>query len=243
MAENATTKKPAATKRPGRARKKPADHLEQDRAKLLKAALPHVPFDGWSLKAMRGAADATGIDHGRMRLAFPNGVASLIDYFCEDGDRRMSAALAKKDLPSMKVRERIKTAVRTRFEVDAANREAVRRGATFMALPFNAGTAARALYRTVDAMWRAAGDTSTDYNFYTKRAILSAVYSSTLIYWVSDESKGSKDTWTFLDRRIDDVMQIEKVKAQVQKVGEMLPDPLALLGRLRYPPSQPAAKR
>jgi ubiquinone biosynthesis protein COQ9 len=183
---------------------------------------------------MRAAADAAGVSHGEMRLAFPGGITDLVDCFLSDGDRRMEEALAKRDLAALKIRERITLAVRTRIEVDAAHREAVRRAVTLLTLPISGTTGPRSLYRTVDALWRAAGDRSTDFNFYTKRAILAGVYSAVTLTWFSDSSEDYADTWAFLDRRIGDVMQIEKAKARVQKIGAMLPDPVALLGRLRY---------
>src|SRR4029077_14179482 len=95
-------------------------------------------------------------------------------------------------------------------------REAARRALALLALPLNAGLGLKLLYRTVDAMWYAAGDTSADFNFYTKRAILAGVYSSTLLYWLNDRAEGSEATWSFLDRRIDDVMKFEKFKDRVR---------------------------
>ena len=228
--------KPAATPKARRTKKaKPAgDPFVQDRQAILAAALVNVPFDGWSLKTMREGAQAAGIAHERMRMLFPNGVSDLVDFFCAQGDARMVEILAKTDLKAMKVRERITHCVRVRIEMDGDHKEAARRAAAFLALPLYASVAVRVLYRTVDAIWRAAGDQSTDFNFYSKRAILAGVYSSTLLYWFGDAAEGNAQTWAFLDRRIKDVMQIEKVKAGVQKFGEMLPDPLSLLGRLRY---------
>src|SRR5205809_7791049 len=119
-------------------------------------------------------------------------------------------------LAALKVRERIKLAVRLRIEQTVGGRESVRRGLALLALPFNAPLALRLLYRTVDAIWYAAGDTSTDFNFYTKRATLAGVFSSTLLYWLNDRSEGSEATWSFVDLRIDDVMRFEKWKAQLQ---------------------------
>jgi ubiquinone biosynthesis protein COQ9 len=217
----------------GQVRTRP-DHLDAVRSKILEAALPNVAFDGWTTRLMREAADAAGISHGEMRLAFPGGIVDLVLCFLADGDRRMEEALAKRDLASLKVRERITLAVRTRIEVDASHREAVRRAVTLLALPISGAAGPRSLYRTVDAIWRAAGDASTDFNFYTKRAILAGVYSAVTIAWFGDQSDDFADTWAFLDRRIAGVMQIEKVKARVQKAGDMLPDPFGLIGRLRY---------
>lgn len=225
---------PETKRKPGTAKTRPGDHIETIRAKILERALPNVAFDGWTTKVMREAADAAGVSHGEMRLAFSGGVTDLVDFFLADGDRRMEEALAARDLGSLKIRERITLAVRTRIEVDANRREAVRRAVTLFALPISGAAGPRALYRTVDAIWRAAGDTSTDFNFYTKRAILAGVYSAVTLFWFSDGSEDYAGTWAFLDRRIGDVMQIEKAKAGVQKLGALLPDPVALLGRLRY---------
>lgn len=221
------------TRLPGGASARPG-HMDDVRAKILAAALPNVAFDGWTTRVMREAADAAGVAHGEMRLAFPGGIVDLVECFLADGDRRMEEALAGRDLAALKIRERITLAVRTRIEVDADHREAMRRAVTLLALPISGAGGPRSLYRTVDAIWRAAGDTSTDFNFYTKRAILAGVYSAVTITWFGDNSDGYADTWAFLDRRIGDVMQIEKVKARVKKAGAMLPDPLGLIGRLRY---------
>lgn len=225
---------PETKAKPGSSKPRSDDHILKARAAILAAALPNVAFDGWTTKVMREAADRAGISHGEMRLAFPGGVTDLVDCFLADGDRRMEEALAARDLGAMKIRERITFAVRSRIEVDAKDREAVRRAVTLLALPLSGTTGPHALYRTVDAIWRAVGDTSTDFNFYTKRAILAGVYSAVTITWFGDESEGYADTWAFLDRRIGDVMKIEKAKAGVQKLGALLPDPIALLGRLRY---------
>ena len=123
--------------------------------------------------------------------------------------------MEKQGVADLKVRDRIKQAVRIRLERHAGEREAVRRALALLSLPFNAPLALKLLYNTVDALWYAAGDTSTDFNFYTKRATLAGVYSSTLLYWLNDRTPGSEATWAFLDRRIDDVMKIEKLKSQL----------------------------
>ena len=211
------------------------DPYAEVRAAILAAALPDVPFDGWTGRSLRAAARKAGISPGRARLAFPGGTVDLVSYFIADGDRRMEAKLARSDLAAMKVRERIPFAVRTRLELDADNREALRRATAYLALPTSGTAGLRALYGTVDAIWRACGDTATDYNFYTKRLILAGVFSSTAAVWFGDESDGFERTWTFLDRRIADVMQFEKVKGAAEKAIARLPSPLGILARLRYP--------
>jgi ubiquinone biosynthesis protein COQ9 len=153
-------------------------------------------------------------------IAFPGGALDMIAYHSQRADRRMVAELEHRDLASMKLRDRITLAIRVRLEQNAAHREAVRRALAILAMPFNAPTAARLLYRTVDAMWYAVGDRSADFSYYTKRATLAAVYSSTVLYWLNDRSEGMTATWAFLDRRIEDVMRFERLKSQVRDYGE-----------------------
>ena len=178
------------------------------RLALLDAALRHVPFDGWTWVAIDAAARDLGMDPPEARRLYPGGPAELIRAFSGEADRRMLVELERMDLASMKVRDKVTMGVRLRLEAVAAHREAVRRALTVFAMPQNAADGLRCLYRTVDAIWYAAGDTATDYNFYTKRALLCGVYSSTLLYWLNDKSADSAATWAFLDRRIAEVLKI-----------------------------------
>jgi ubiquinone biosynthesis protein COQ9 len=216
--------------------KKPAaTHSESMREKILAEALPHVAFDGWSDKLLREAAERAGASDADLKVAFPRGPADAILFFSDDADRRAFDIIQDTDLKPMKVRQRITFAVRKRIEVVAEHKEAARRAAAILALPQNAIDGATCVYRTVDTIWRAVNDTSTDFNFYTKRALLAGVITTTMLHWFADNSENFEDTWKFLDRRISDVMQIEKVKAQVTKFAESLPNPLTILGALRYP--------
>lgn len=216
--------------------KKPAATLtEKLREKILAEALPHVAFDGWSDKTLREAAERAEASEAELKAAFPRGAIDAIVAFSDDADRRAFDKVQDTDLKSMRVRERITFAVRTRIETIAEHKEAARRAAAVLALPQYALDGATCVYRTCDAIWRAVNDTSTDFNFYTKRALLAGVVTSTMLYWFADNSDDFADTWKFLDRRIADVMQIEKVKAQVTKLAEGLPNPFTILGALRYP--------
>ena len=179
---------------------------------MLDAALPHVPFDGFTDKVLAEAAAEAGLDKIALARLFPEGPLSLVEAFSDGIDTEMEKRLAKLKLPQMKIRDRIKTAVLTRLELLAAHKEAARRAAAFLTLPPHAAMGAKLLYRTVDTIWRAIGDTSTDFNFYTKRAILAAVYSATLMRWFTDDSEGEAATQEFLAHRIDNVMQFEKLK-------------------------------
>lgn len=204
------------------------------REKLMDAAIGHVPFDGWGDKALLAAAKELGVDGALARNAFPGGAVEMIEFHSLLADRRMMAAFEAEDTAELKLREKVALAIRLRLWANTAHREAIRRALTILALPLNAPLAARLLYRTVDAVWHAVGDRSTDYNFYTKRMLLSGVYSSTVLFWINDKSVDCAETWAFLDRRIADVMQIPKAMARLNKLKEKLPDPLRVLrGRAR----------
>ena len=200
-----------------------------DRDRLVAAVLPHVPFDGWSETAFKaGAADA-GIDLPRALNAFPGGMAELLAANHRAHDSRMMEQLARENVGSLRMRERIARAVQLRLELVGEQREAVRAGLTFLLLPENAALGPKLLYGTVDAIWHAVGDKSTDFSFYTKRAILAGVYSATLLYWLNDKSEGHAASWAFLERRLDEVMKIPQVKGQLQGLIARLPNPLHLL--------------
>jgi len=206
------------------------------RPRLIEAMLLHVPFDGWSAVARDAGALDAGIDPDIAALALPD-AASMADAYTARADAMMAEAMMAAGVETMKIRERIKLALTTRLEQAADNKEAVRRALSVMAMPANAGLAMRTLWRTADGMWRAAGDTATDFNHYSKRVILGSVYSAVLLYWLDDDSENMADTRAFIDRRIEDVMRIEKAKSGVKQALEHLPDPARFLGRLRYPVS------
>jgi ubiquinone biosynthesis protein COQ9 len=199
---------------------------------LLDAVLIHVPFDGFSAKALERAAADLGVEPAAIAKIFPSGAHSLVEAYSEAADAEMEARLAKLDLKGLKVRERIATAVRVRLSVLAPHKEAARRAAAFLSLPPNLVLASRLIYRTVDGMWRAVGDTSTDFNFYTKRGILAGVWSSTLMRWFNDHSDGESETETFLAARIENVMQFEQVKAQIRDALSRVPSPLTIFSDL-----------
>ena len=191
------------------------------RRKVVGATLSHVPFDGWTDRALSAGARDAGVEPAAARRAFPRGVADVLAWWGADSDRRMIAELERRDLGAMRVRERIAAAVRVRIELNREHREAIRPALSRAALPQHAPEAVRGLWRTVDAMWRAAGDTATDFNFYTKRALLAGVYASTLLYWLDDRSDDFAATWAFLDRRIADAMRVPKALAVL---GRCAPD-------------------
>jgi ubiquinone biosynthesis protein COQ9 len=194
----------------------PIDPDADLRDRLADAVAAEAAFSGWSQGAIGAAGRQLGLPAGEAERLFPGRPSQVLGFVSERADQRTVADMEREGVASQKIRERIRSAVRFRLERHAGPRESVRRGLAALALPFNAGLALKLLYRTVDAMWYAAGDTSADFNFYTKRATLAGVYSSTLLYWLNDRSEGSEATWAFLDRRIDGVMKIEKLKSRIK---------------------------
>ena len=209
--------------------------LEQLRRRLALAVGENAVFDGWTQAAVDSAAGQLGIDPVQARLAMPKGQPAMIDTYIQEVDRAIEAWFTPERMAGMKIREKIRSLVWHRLETMGPAREAVRRGLAVLAMPQNVPLALRISWRTADLMWRIAGDTSTDFNHYTKRMTLGAVYGSTLLAWLDDQSEGWADTAAFLDRRIDDVMKFEKFKAEWRGSGEHL-SLSRFLGRLRYPP-------
>ena len=210
--------------------------LEKIRLRLALAVGENAVFDGWTRAAIDSAAAQLGIDPAQARTAFPKGKAQMIDAYIQGVDREMEKRLPPKKMAAMKIRERIRALVWTRLDIMAPAREAVRSALATLSMPQNVPLAATIAWRSADLMWRLAGDTSTDFNHYTKRMTLGAVYGSTLIAWIDDQSDGMADTAAFLDRRIDNVMSFEKWKAQWRSQERFSVS--RFLGRLRYPPRQ-----
>jgi ubiquinone biosynthesis protein COQ9 len=208
--------------------------LERIRERIALAVGENAVFDGWTAKAVDSAAAQAGVDQAQARLAFPKTQPAMIDAYIQAVDREMVKRLTPAKLGKMKIREKIRSLVWARLEIMGSAREGVRTALAILAMPQNVPLGMRIGWRTADLMWRAAGDTSTDYNHYTKRLTLGAVYGSTLLAWLDDNSEGWAETAAFLDRRIDNVMQFEKWKAQWR--GQEHFSLSRFLGRLRYPP-------
>jgi ubiquinone biosynthesis protein COQ9 len=198
------------------------------KAKLAQAALAHVPFDGWSDATLAAAARDIGIDPALARVHMPRGGVDLALTAHRLGDEALRAKAAQSDLSAMRFRERITALVMMRLEA-AGDREVVRAASSLLALPHLAAEGASAIWQTADLIWTLAGDSATGFSHYSKRATLSAVYGSTVLYWLGDDSEGAADTRGFLDRRIASVMRFEQAKADLRK--NPLTAPLRILSR------------
>jgi len=209
--------------------------LEQLRRSLALAVGENAVFDGWTRAAVDSAAGQLGLDPVKAQLAMPKTKSELIGVYIDGVDRSLEA-WAEQHVAGMKIRDRIRGLVWQRLQIMAPARESVRTALAFLAMPQNLALGARIGWRSADLMWRLAGDSSTDFNHYTKRLTLGAVYGSTLLVWLDDQSDGWIDTAAFLDRRIEDVMRFEKAKAEWRGSGERRLSLSRFLGRLRYPP-------
>lgn len=198
---------------------------DQDADRILEQLLPSVPFDGWTETALANASRAAGLDEQAWRRVFPRGPLDAVLAFSDWADRQMTASLSSHDLAQMRVRDRVRLGVTSRLEALAPHKEALRRSTRILTQPGAAPDAARAVYRTVDAIWRAAGDTATDYNFYTKRGLLTGVLVATTAYWLRDRSDSHEATGRFLDHRLDEVLRVGKRLAQLKNLGDHLPLP------------------
>ena len=190
---------------------------------VLDAALSDAAFDGITAAVLTKAGARAGVAADELARLFPDGPLSLLEFYSTWADAQMEAKLAATDLKAMKIRQRIAAAVKARLSVLAPHKEAARRAAALLSLPMHAALGAKLVYRTVDAMWRAAGDTSTDFNFYTKRGILAGVYGSTAMRWFNDTGEDEKATDEFLAARIENVMQFEKFKAKAKEALSNFP--------------------
>jgi ubiquinone biosynthesis protein COQ9 len=208
--------------------------LDELRLQLAPLVAEAAIFDGWSEAALLSASEAAGADPAVARLTFPGGAIDMIEAWVTSVDAKMDAAFDVVALAQMPIRERIRSLVWFRLEAISGLEEALRRALAIQAMPQNLPRTAKLGWASADKMWRLAGDTATDYNYYTKRAILAGLYAATLAVFVDDESEGKADTRAFLDRRIGDVMKFEKAKARWLSKRDRF-DPVRFLGRLRYP--------
>lgn len=209
-----------------------ADYLTPVRQAVLAAALPHVPFDGWTAHTLNLAINDAGIDSGLAVLAFPDGWMDLVYAFWNRMDAELAQEIARRAPHNSHVSQRISEALRIYIRVLRPHREAVRRALALQALPMHAPGALMCLYHTVDTMWRGIGDQSTDFNFYTKRATLAAIVASVVTHWLGESDNDPDAMDAFIARRMDNVLAFEKMKARVRGLTHYLPSPDPLLGRI-----------
>ena len=211
------------------------DSLDALRLSLAPALADAAAFDGWSMAAVRNAAEAAGINPDTAEYALSGGAMAMIEAWVHSVDAAMAQALPPEHLATLKIRERIRTLVQFRLDAIAHQKEALRRALAIMAMPQNVPRALQLGWHSADAMWRLAGDSATDYNHYTKRLTLGSIYAATLAVYVDDTSPDHADTRAFLERRIEGIMKFEKAKARLLKPRDEQFSPARLLGRLRYP--------
>ena len=211
------------------------DGFEAARGPILEHCLLLAPFDGWTRRMLGEAILATKVDAATSKAAFPMGVRDVIRYWSLVTDEKMAAAMAAPGFAEQRIRDKVAGAVRARIDILREDKEAFRRSVALLAGPTMGPLGAKLVWASADAIWRGLGDRSTDFNFYTKRTILSGVITSTMARWLADNSEDEAPTNAFLDVRIDNVMQFEKVKAKAKKLGLDPAAPIGWLAKLRYP--------
>lgn len=206
---------------------------DETRKAILEAALRDAAFEGWTESLLEKACKSAGLIAGSGALYFPDGAIGLIEYWSEQMDAAASAEIEALDLEAMRVRDRVTQSVIIRLSQIGRHDEAARRAQARLSLPDGISTGAKLTWNAADMIWRAIGDTSKDVNFYSKRAVLSAVLASTGPIWLSDSLPDKPEAKRFLDRRIENVMQFEKFKARVREAQKSAPNPADLFGRLK----------
>jgi len=206
----------------------------QTRDAILKAALKIAPFEGWTDLTLKRAVRDAGYPDGSGELYFENGIADLLDHWSEALNAQTAQGLSQLDLDALKIRERVTQGVLLRLQAIDPHEEAARRASSRLVLPDLAATGVRQIWKAADTIWRGIGDTSTDANYYSKRVILSSVIGSTLPVWLSDQSEDKTAARAFLDARIENVMEFEKLKWRVKGFTKNMPEPAEILGQLRY---------
>jgi len=192
-----------------------------ERDAAIDAMLPNVPFDGWTVRSLRAGLASAGMQEDEATILFPGGAADMIAVFCDLADRRMTEAAV--GLTEAKATARVRELIALRLEMNRPYKEAIRRAMAVLALPGNARTSAAIMARTVDAIWHAAGDRSANFSWYTKRALLTAVYGATVLFWLHDTSDDDAATRAFIERRLRGVGRLLRARGRAS----------SLLGRLR----------
>jgi len=207
---------------------------DHTRDAILDAALKIAPFEGWTRLTLKRAVREAGYPDGADELYFEGGIGEVLDYWSVRLNRQAEAEISKLDLTALKIRERVTQGVLARLEAFGANEEAARRASSRLILPDLAATGVKQIWRAADMIWRAIGDTSTDANYYSKRAILSSVIGSTLPIWLADQSEEKTQARAFLNARIENVMGFENLKWRIKSKTKDLPNPAEILGQIRY---------
>jgi ubiquinone biosynthesis protein COQ9 len=184
---------------------------------ILQQALPDIAFDGWVWDVAERAAVKCGYEKSMARAVFPGGLPDFVGHLSDWADRQMLESLSGVDPRDLRVRDRIRAGVLARIEALSPWREALRRAMIYWSVPTRGPRAGRLLWRSADRIWIWAGDDSKDYNHYSKRALLSGVIGATTLAWLHDESGEMRSTEAFLDRRIENVMELGRMIGRVRR--------------------------
>jgi len=184
---------------------------------ILSNALKRATYEGWTETMLIEAGKDVGLSKTETHIIFPDGVKQLLAMFNQSITDQMKQKLEEIDLDTISIKQRIKLAIQTRLTLLEAHKLAVNRAMQFYALPQHNLLAITSLAEISDQIWYAIGDKSTDVSFYTKRLTLGMLYSSTLLYWLQDDSTNNKETNNFLDRGLNNILKLGKAKSALYK--------------------------
>ena len=188
-----------------------ADRPERDAA--IRAILPLVPAMGWTRRAIAAGLREAGLPEEDAEFLFPRGAVTAVEAWLDLADREMAEAAG--DLSDLRTPDRVRTLIATRLRQAAPHKAAVRQAMALLALPWNAAAGIRTAARTASAIWYAAGDTSADFSWYTRRASLTAIYGATLAFWLRDDSEDIGPALDFLDRRLEGLARITRCRRRL----------------------------
>lgn len=211
-----------------------SDPYASKRDSIVSAFMNDAVFDGLSVKTLHNSFVHCHIPPEQSVLLFPDGVVDVLAWHSLRADEILTHFAQHSDLKSLSIRKRIETLLMHRFEVMANEREAIRKGLHYLSLPHHVKASTTLLFRTVDTIWRIAGDTSTDMNYYTKRMILSGIYTATLPIWLSDKTPDLEHTRTFLQKRLNDALKLGKLPSVFPKIENTILSVSGWLGNLKY---------
>lgn len=196
--------------------------LEKERLEFLEKFLKNVPFDGWTSECLEKTSISLGKDKYYGRILFAGGASDIIKFFGLFIDQKMEKALIDNPITEHRVRDKIHFLIMTRFKCYTPYKEAIRKLVKNNYTPSNLSNSLKMLWKTSDDFWYKAGDISTDYNYYTKRFLLSCVYSSSLLHWLSDDSKGNDSNSSFVTKEIAKILKLGNIKGHFEKINEKI---------------------
>tara|TARA_Y100000994_G_scaffold207401_1_gene179915 strand:- start:411 stop:1040 length:630 start_codon:yes stop_codon:yes gene_type:complete len=195
-------------------------NIKKNRNDILNLAKKNLIPNGWNKNLVNLIAKEKKFSKSQIISLFPEGYKSILEFYISSTDEDMINQCKKLDLIRMKTSDRVCQIIKKRFEINQKEKKIIKKTLLYLTLPQNSKLAANSLYKTVDNIWYIAGDNSTDFNFYTKRAILSVIYTSTIFYWIFRD-KDLDQTEKFLKNQLSKLSKVPKIKEKIKLSKEI----------------------